>query len=140
MIQRQGAGKVKHLTVRQLWLQQQAELGVCVHNKIPRLINAADMLTHHWTKTDAENHLKQLNCQRRRGDAKDAGVQREVAPVMQLPRGVQRGSPAGIVCVDCLCAVFVVACVSVIIWCMTCSCLVFLNFLSSCRSACFASV
>ena len=30
MIQRQGTGKVKHLSVRQLCLQQQAELGVCV--------------------------------------------------------------------------------------------------------------
>ena len=72
MIQRQGAGKVKHLTVRQMRLQQQAKLGVLVHNKIPRLINAADILTHHWTKTEAQNPLKQLNCQRRRGDAKDA--------------------------------------------------------------------
>ena len=36
MIQRQGTGKVKHLSVRQLWLQQQAELGCCIHEKAPR--------------------------------------------------------------------------------------------------------
>ena len=47
MIQRQGSGKVKHLTVRQLWLQQQSELGVCLHEQIRRGI--ADLLTHHWT-------------------------------------------------------------------------------------------
>ena len=64
MIQRQGAGKVKHLTVRQLWLQQQAELGCAIHEKIPRAINCADMLTHYWTKTDAADHLRHLHCYR----------------------------------------------------------------------------
>ena len=44
MIARQGAGKVKHLTVRQLWLQQQSELGQCLHFKIPRAVNVSDML------------------------------------------------------------------------------------------------
>ena len=62
IIQRQGTGKVKHLSVRQLWLQQQAELGVCIHSKVPRLVNSADMLTHHWTRTEAENHLGRLQC------------------------------------------------------------------------------
>ena len=65
MIQRQGSGKAKHLTVRQLWLQQQSELGVCLHEKIPRGIHIADLLTHHWTKADAECHLKSANCERR---------------------------------------------------------------------------
>ena len=64
MIQRQGTGKVKHLSVRQLWLQQQSELGVCKHAKIPRLINCADMMTHHWGKVDANNHLGRLCCKR----------------------------------------------------------------------------
>jgi hypothetical protein len=64
IIQRQGSGKVKHLSVRQLWIQQQAELGVCVHTKIPRLLNSADMCTHHFTKAEAENHLSRLFCQR----------------------------------------------------------------------------
>ena len=60
IIQRQGTGKVKHLTVRQLWLQQQAELGSCEHRKIPRALNSSDMLTHHWTKAEAQNHLSRL--------------------------------------------------------------------------------
>ena len=64
IIQRQGTGKVKHLSVRQLWLQQQAELGNCEHRKIPRALNSADMLTHHWTKAEAVNHLSRLQVRR----------------------------------------------------------------------------
>ena len=71
MIARQGAGKVKHLTVRQLWLQQQSELGVCCHNKIPRAKNYADMLTHHWNRADAEGHMAGLNCYRPDAGAKE---------------------------------------------------------------------
>ena len=71
MIQRQGAGKVKHLTVRQLWLQQQSEIGVCLHAKIPRAINSADMLTHYWNRTDGQEHLGKINCYRGGGEAKD---------------------------------------------------------------------
>ena len=64
IIQRRGSGKVEHLSVRQLWLQQQAELGLCVHTKIPRALNSADMLTHHWTRLEAENHMGRLQCLR----------------------------------------------------------------------------
>ena len=64
IIQRQGIGKVKHLGVRQLWLQQQVEIGTCQHYKIPRLDNFADLMTHHWTRADAENHLKKMQCRR----------------------------------------------------------------------------
>ena len=68
VIQRQGAGKVKHLTVRQLWLQQQSELGICQHVKIPRLENGADLVTHHWSRTESENHLRTLGCERPRDE------------------------------------------------------------------------
>ena len=64
MIQRQGAGKVKRLSVRQCLLQQQNDLGSCQHVKIPRLENMSDLLTHHWTKAEAELHLKGLGCER----------------------------------------------------------------------------
>ena len=73
IIARQGAGKVKHLTVRQLWLQQQSELGVCLHKKIPRAINCADLLTHHFSRTDGFEHLKNMNCFRGGGASKDVG-------------------------------------------------------------------
>ena len=71
MIARSGAGKVKHLTVRQLWLQQQSEIGYCVHAKIPRAINLSGMLTHYWNRTDGDTHLRGMNCRRVEGEAKD---------------------------------------------------------------------
>ena len=64
IIQRSGCGKVKHLSVRQLWLQQQQELGVCQNYKFPRLENISDLMTHHWSKQDADNHLKNMLCRR----------------------------------------------------------------------------
>jgi hypothetical protein len=62
--QRQGAGKVKHLTVRQLWLQQQAELGTFLHEKVPRAINYSDICTHFWSRQDGDSHLAGLGCRR----------------------------------------------------------------------------
>ena len=55
--------------------------------------------------------------------------------------GVQRGSPADIFCVACLCAVFVSARLFCVIHlCVTLSFLVFLYFISLFCIACFASV
>ena len=57
IITRQGSGKVKHLSVRQLWLQEQTSLGRISHIKVPRLQNGADALTHHWTKAEGDLHF-----------------------------------------------------------------------------------
>ena len=57
IITRQGTGKVKHLSVRQLWLQEQTALGRLAHVKVPRLQNGADALTHHWSKAEGELHF-----------------------------------------------------------------------------------
>ena len=54
---RAGSGKIKHLTVRQLWLQEQCELGIAQHVTIPRAINSADAMTHHFAKMEAETHF-----------------------------------------------------------------------------------
>ena len=97
IIARQGSGKVKHLSVRQLWLQQQSELGACKHYKIPRLENFADMMTHHWSRADADNHLQKLQCRRSTlgGVKKDlqALYRREQADGALLPRGGVKVQP-----------------------------------------------
>lgn len=69
MIARRGSGNVKHLTVRQLWLQQQAELGNCLHAKVPRAINSADLLTHYLIRADGNGHIKRMNCCRYGGES-----------------------------------------------------------------------
>ena len=61
---RDGVGKVKHLSVRQLWLQEQAGAGELWHTKIPRLDNLSDCLTHHFTKAEAELHFPKMGCDR----------------------------------------------------------------------------
>ena len=60
IITRQGTGKVKHLSVRQLWLQERTAAGGMSHKKVPRLYNWSDVLTHHFTKSEAEHHFPNL--------------------------------------------------------------------------------
>ena len=62
ILKRAGSGKIKHLTVRQLWLQEKCELGIAKHVKIPRAINSVDAMTHHFTKVEAETHLGATGC------------------------------------------------------------------------------
>ena len=48
IISRQGNGKVKHIRTQQLWVQEAAADGRLSYKKIPRDMNLADLLTHHW--------------------------------------------------------------------------------------------
>ena len=64
IIKRAGAGKVKHLSVRQLWLQEQAGAGELWHTKIPRLDNLSDVLTHRFTRAEVELHFPKMCCNR----------------------------------------------------------------------------
>ena len=61
---RQGAGKVKHLTVRQLWAQSKAADGEFTIAKVPRLSNGADMLTHHWTAPEYNRFMPMISLER----------------------------------------------------------------------------
>ena len=49
---RSGAGKVKHLCVRQMWMQERVATKDLSIEKIPRAINSSDALTHHWTAAE----------------------------------------------------------------------------------------
>ena len=52
VLMRQGVGKVRHLLVKQLWLQENVAAGELVIAKIPRVENYADALTHPWSAHD----------------------------------------------------------------------------------------
>ena len=56
---REGIGKLKHITVKQLWLQEVLGEGRLTFDKIPRAINASDLLTKHWTN-EATAHFNRL--------------------------------------------------------------------------------
>ena len=60
----QGAGRVKHLTVRQLWAQEKEASGELKIIKVPRLANSADMFTHHWSPTEGDKFLQHISVQR----------------------------------------------------------------------------
>jgi len=52
VILRQGVGKIRHLDIKQLWLQEKAARGQLLITKIPRSANWSDALTHPWTAAD----------------------------------------------------------------------------------------
>ena len=47
IVAREGCGKVKHLAVKQLWLQERVAGKEVTVLKIPRASNTADAMTHH---------------------------------------------------------------------------------------------
>ena len=57
---RQGTGKMKHLEVKQLWVQEVVHRKRLKIDKVPRSLNPSDLMTHNWTQADAINHLTAL--------------------------------------------------------------------------------
>ena len=52
VIMRQGVGNVRHLHVKQVWIQEAVTAGEVHIVKIPRAQNCSDALTHAWTSAD----------------------------------------------------------------------------------------
>jgi len=52
VVERVWAGKVKHLSVKQLWTQDLVSRGILKVQKVLREVNVADSLTHHWTSAE----------------------------------------------------------------------------------------
>ena len=53
---REGAGPVKHLDVKQLWLQERVAREEISVEKIIRSENPGDALTHHWTNESSGHY------------------------------------------------------------------------------------
>lgn len=66
IVQRSGCGKVKHLDVKTLWIQEREGCGDLTTVKIPRLQNISDFMTHHWSDAEATLHLSRMCVERRR--------------------------------------------------------------------------
>ena len=49
---KRGVGKIRHLHVKHLWLQETVAAGELVITNIPRSENSSDALTHPWTSAD----------------------------------------------------------------------------------------
>ena len=64
MLLRQGSGKIKHLSTKQLWAQGAIQIyGISVE-QILRAVNAADALTHSSTLKEMATHVKSLGFSR----------------------------------------------------------------------------
>ena len=61
ILARRGCGKVKHLGLEQLWLQEQVRSGKVEFPKISLSMNPSDTLMHHYTKEDAKKHFKHMS-------------------------------------------------------------------------------
>ena len=57
VVMRHGIGKIKHLHVKQMWVQEKSREGSLLVRKVSRSVNPADLMTHHFTDQEAMNHL-----------------------------------------------------------------------------------
>ena len=64
VVERVGAGKVKHLSIKQLWAQDKVRGGEMTVEKVPREYNCSDLLTHHWTQAEAQKFLPDMGVMR----------------------------------------------------------------------------
>ena len=60
MLLRRGAGRVKHLSTKQLWVQGAIESHGIAVRKITRALNPADFLTHIASTEDAQRFMYML--------------------------------------------------------------------------------
>ena len=58
---RKGLGKVRHIEVNQLWVQDKVADGSIVIKKVDGLTNVADAMTKHVTSEDIRVHLYRTN-------------------------------------------------------------------------------
>ena len=65
IVQRSGVGKVKHLDIKTLWLQEREAVGDFACIKVPRLLNWSDLMTHHWSEVEGDMHMAGMSVQRR---------------------------------------------------------------------------
>jgi len=59
---RTGLGKVRHIEVNQLWIQEKVRDKEIEINRVKGIENTADALTKHVDGEDIAKHLKGVNC------------------------------------------------------------------------------
>ena len=60
MLHREGVGRMKHVEVKQMWLQGQLASGKIRFRQVLREQNTADAFTKHWT-SDAAKHFATIS-------------------------------------------------------------------------------
>ena len=60
IVKREGLGRVRHLAVADLWIQQKQRDGTIAYRKIPGPENSSDLMTKGLGVADMEKHLKRM--------------------------------------------------------------------------------
>lgn len=72
MVHRRGLGRVRHLDVAWLWVQEKAEKKIISYKKVPREGHFADVFTKASSPEETRKALEALGLQRRNGRPKAA--------------------------------------------------------------------
>ena len=67
---RKGAGKLRHINVSSLWIQERQDKNDLEYRKVLGTENPADLMTKHLLREPLDNCMKQLNQWRMSGRAK----------------------------------------------------------------------
>ena len=60
-ILRQGLGRMKHISLNQLWIQERVATREVLIEKIRREVNVSDFHTHHWSTKEGVQHLAEMS-------------------------------------------------------------------------------
>ena len=96
-----GVGRVRHLDTRLLWIQECVRDGRLTVDKVPGVVNPADLLTKHLGADVIFGHLGRLSCEAREGRARLApkcvigACTAPAGPTRTERSGLRRGAPAG---------------------------------------------
>ena len=60
IVSRQGLGKLRHISVQYLWIQDRVKSGDFLVGKVPGAENPADLMTKHLSAQDMKAHMKRL--------------------------------------------------------------------------------
>ena len=83
MVKRQGLGRVRHLAVADLWIQQKAKDGSAIYEKLPGTDNTSDIMTKPVEADVLEKHMRALGFEYR-------GGRHELTPTYN---GLEDGTP-----------------------------------------------
>ena len=59
-VMRTGSGRMEHISLNHLWVQEKASGGDILYIKVLREVNVGDLFTHHWSAADGAKHLSGL--------------------------------------------------------------------------------
>jgi len=69
VVGRKGAGKLRHVRVGQLWVQEKAESGELRYRKVKGTENPADLMTKALTGAEIKKYMERINLTGMRGRA-----------------------------------------------------------------------